>query len=215
MLTEKFPSSEFQKCTIKSIKQVLDIFCYIIKVQFFDIECKYFNNFISSSKCISIEGGRYDNGRLIGAKKIELVLTDVDLKFIFESYKFKSYKFIESYWAKKDYLPRELLEFILEKYKKKTEYKDVEGKEIEYALEKAKFNAIYGMAVTNNIRDLVEFDNIDWKETPLTNEEIIEALEIEKKKGFLSYSYGVFVTAFARYNLLSNLIKLDNFVIYR
>lgn len=72
-----------------------------------------------------------------------------------------------------------------------------------------------GMAVTNNIRDLVEFDNIDWKETPLTNEEIIEALEIEKKKGFLSYSYGVWVTAYARYNLLSNLIKLDNFVIYR
>ena len=48
---------------------------------------------------------------------------------------------------------------LLEKYVKKTEYKNVEGKEIEYALEKAKFNSLYGMSVTNNIKDEVIFDN--------------------------------------------------------
>lgn len=81
-------------------------------------------------------------------------------------------------------------------------------------MSKAKFNALYGMCVTNNIRDLVEFDNINWYETPLTNEQIIKALEDEKKKGFLAYSWGVWVTAYARNNLLENLIQLDEYLIY-
>lgn len=217
MLTEKFPSSSFKKCSIKKFEQILDRFCYIVKVKFKNISCNYFNNFISMSKCISISNGKYDNGRVISAKELEIVLTDVDLKFIFKTHTFDSYKFEEVYWSYKDYLPIEYLEFILEKYKKKTELKGVEGKEIEYALEKAKFNAIYrlGMTVTNNIRDNVIFDNIEWSEIPLTNDEIIGLLELQKKKSFLSYSYGVYVTAYARINLLSNLIQLDNYVIYR
>ena len=44
---------------------------------------------------------------------------------------------MESYFSKYDYLPKEFINFILEKYVKKTEYKDVAGKEVEYALEHA------------------------------------------------------------------------------
>ena len=47
----------------------------------------------------------------------------------------------------------------MDKYVIKTQYKDVEGKEVEYAIEKSKYNSIYGMTVTNNIRDEVIFDN--------------------------------------------------------
>ena len=36
----------------------------------------------------------------------------------------------------------------------------------------------------------------------------------EQKQGFLSFSWGVWVTAWARINLLENLIKLDKYVIY-
>lgn len=191
MLTEKYPSSIFRKCNIKTIDQVLDRFCYIVKVTFYNIRCKYFNNFISYSKCNYLKCGRYDNGRVISAEEIQLTLTDVDLKFIFKSHVFDNYNFDEVYWAYKDYLPKEYIDFILEKYVKKTELKGVEGKEIEYALEKAKFNALYrlGMTVTNNIRDNVIFDNKEWKEEPLTNEEILDLLEQQQKQGFLSYSW--------------------------
>ena len=58
------------------------------------------------------------------------------------------YEFNEVYWSRKDYLPKELLEFILEKYENKTKFKGVEGKEVEYALEKGKFNR-YMECVTN------------------------------------------------------------------
>ena len=87
--------------------------------------------------------------------------------------------------------------------------------EVEYAKEKNKFNALYGMSVTNMIRDDVVYDNItDWSERELTNDEIIEKLNEEKKKSFLSFAYGVWVTAFARSNLLKNVIKLDTYVVY-
>lgn len=189
MLTEKYPASTFKRCNIKSIDQVLDRFCYIVKITFYNIRCKYFNNFISSSKCIYIKGGRYDNGRIIAAEEIQLTVTDVDLKFIFKTHVFDKYTFDEVYWAYKNYLPKEYIEFILEKYKLKTELKGVEGKEVEYALQKAKFNALYGMTVTNNIRDNVIFDNKEWQEIPLTNDEILDLLEKQQQQGFLSYSW--------------------------
>lgn len=75
--------------------------------------------------------------------------------------------------------------------------------------------AYIGMSVTNMIKDEVIYDfETDWYEKELTNDEIIEALEKEKKKAFLSFSYGVWVTAYARFNLLSNVIKLDDKVVY-
>lgn len=61
-------------------------------------------------------------------------------------------------------------------------------------MKSGKFNSIYGMCVTNEIRDEVIFDNVEWKEKELTNIEIIEKLNEQKEKAFLSYSYGVWVT---------------------
>ena len=215
MLTEKYPASEFRKIGVTKIEQMKSCFAYIVHVKFTNIKCKYYNNFISQSKCKKIYKGRYDNGRVMGAEELEIVLTDVDLKFIFETYEFESYEFLECYYSIYDYLPKQFLEFILEKYINKTKFKNVEGKEVEYALEKAKFNSLYGMTVTNNIKDEVIFDNKEgWSEKVISNEKIQELLEKEKKLGFLSFSYGVWVTAYARYNLLSNLIKLDEYVIY-
>lgn len=72
-----------------------------------------------------------------------------------------------------------------------------------------------GMSVTNMIRDEVIYDNIlDWSERELDNKEILAKLNEEKRKSFLSFSYGVWVTAFARSNLLKNVIKLDEYVVY-
>ena len=214
MIGYKYPSSEFVKCTIKRKEDMIGNFAYLLVVRFTNISCKYFNNFISSSKCHYIRGGCYDNGRLISALDIELTLTDIDFNFILESYECE-YEILESYYATYNYLPRLFYDFILDKYIKKTQLKNVDGKEIEYQLEKGKFNSLYGMSVTNTIRDDVTYSNADgWNVNELTNEDIIKKLEHEKKKGFLSFSYGVWVTAYARRNLLSNVIKMDEKVAY-
>ena len=215
LVSHQFPSTEFQKCIIKNKNQMVSKFAYLLVVEFTNIKCKYYNNFISQSKCSKIIKGKYDNGRIIEAESITITLTDIDFYFILDTYKYDKYEIKESYYSVYDYLPKQFIEFVLQKYVNKTKYKNVEGKEVEYAKEKNKFNALFGMSVTNTIRDEVIYDNVlDWQERELSNEEIIEKLNEEKKKAFLSFSYGVWVTAFARSNLLKNVIKLDEYVVY-
>lgn len=214
MVTHKFPSSEFKKCNIKTLKDLNNRFAYILIVKFKDLKCKYYNNYISMSKCRYIKGARYDNGRIIQADEIEIVLTDIDFKLILDMYDC-TYEITESYFSFYNYLPIQYIKFILKKYVNKTKFKGVEGKELEYMKEKNRFNSLYGMTVTNTIRDKVEYDDVKgWEEIPLTNEEIVSSLAEEKKKSFLSFAYGVWVTAYARNNLLKNVIKLDEYVIY-
>ncbi len=122
---------------------MIDKFAYLLVVEFRDIECKYYNNFISASKCTNINKAIYDNGRIIRAESITITLTDIDFYFILDTYNMSSYKIIESYYSIYDYLPKTFIEFTLEKYVNKTQYKGVEGKEIEYVKEKNKFNALY------------------------------------------------------------------------
>lgn len=215
LVSEKFPSSEFRKCNIIKKEQMSKKFAYLVVVEFENIKCKYYNNFISSSKCREVYNAEYDNGRIIKAEKLTITLTDIDFDFLTKAYKYDRYIIKECYFATYDYLPKKFINFVLDKYVKKTSYKNVEGMEVEYAKEKNKFNALYGMSVTNNIRDEVEYDFInDWQERELTNEEIQKKLLEEKKQGFLSFAYGVWVTAYARRNLLENVVKLDEYVIY-
>ena len=214
MTSFKYPMSEFIKDDVKKVSDMYRLYAYLLVVRFKNLKCRYFNNFISSSKCRYIKGGKFDNGRIMSASEIEIVLTDIDFRFILKAYECE-YEILESYSALYGYLPKMLINFILDKYVKKTELKGIEEEEINYARVKAMFNSIYGMSVTNTIRADVEYDNtLGWTEKELSNEKILELLENEKKKGFLSFSTGVWVTAWARNNLLTNLLKLDEYAIY-
>jgi hypothetical protein len=213
MLVQKYPSKEFKPCKVERLEDLLKSFAYLLVVSFRNIKSKFYNHFISGSKCFELRGASYDNGRIIKADSFKMVLTDVDLKLYQKCYSF-DYEIVESYFSKYDYLPIQLVNFILEKYVKKTTYKGIKEKELEYNLEKAKFNSIYGMSVTRTLSDNVIFDNGEWEEVPLTNNEIIEKLLSEKKKSFLSFSYGVWVTAWSRKALIERVIENDKYCIY-
>lgn len=215
LVTQKYPNSEFQKCFIKKREQMSKGLCYLLVVKFRNVKCKYYNNFISASKCRNLRGAKYDNGRLISAAEFEMTLTDIDFYFYLDTYDLE-YEILECYCSSKNYLPKTLIEFILDKYVGKTELKGVEGREMEYGRIKGMYNSIYGMSVTNNIRDDVIYDDATgtWEEVPLDNDTIIEKLKSEKKKAFLSFAYGVWVTAYARDNLLRRVIANDDYVVY-
>lgn len=214
LTTHKFPSTKFKRCYIKRLEEFNKNFAYLLVVRFTNIKSNYYNNIISQSKCRNIRGGKYDNGRVMSADTLEMTLTDIDFKLILKAYSCK-YEILECYYSVYDYLPKLFINFVLDKYVLKAQYKGVAGKEIEYNRQKSLFNSLYGMAVTNNIRDEVTYDNITgWQETPITNEEIIKKLEEEEKAGFLSFAYGCWCTATARWNLLTNLMKLDPYVVY-
>lgn len=118
-----------------------------------------------------------------------MTLTDIDFKFLLKAYKC-NYEILECYYSLYKYLPEMYVDFVLEKYENKTKLKNVEGKEIEYAIEKANFNSLYGMSVTNTIRDEVIFENeTGWRKRELTNLEILLMLQDDKSKAFLSFAY--------------------------
>lgn len=214
MVAYPYPSSEFKKCKLKSKEDMVLGFAYLLVVRFTDISCRYYNTFISSSKCRNLRGAYLDNGRVISASELTLTLTDVDFHFLLSAYDC-DYEILESYYSNYNYLPPLFYNFILDKYVKKTQLKNVEGKEIEYQLEKGKFNSLYGMSVTNEIKSEVEYSNtFGWTEKELTNEQIEVQLIKQKKKGFMAFSWGCWITAYARRNLLQNICKLDDYCIY-
>lgn len=215
MVTSKFPMSEFKECHIKTVDDMIENYAYLLKVTFHNLKCKYYNNFISASKCENIVGALFDNGRIVSAKEVTITITDIDFRFFLDVYDIESYEINESYYAIYKYLPKKFINFILEKYVNKTKFKNVKGKELDYVKEKNKFNSLYGMTVTNMIRDEVNFDNITgWSESELTDSLIFDKLLEEKEKAFLSFSWGVWVTAYARDNLLRRMILLDPYVVY-
>lgn len=214
MVAYPYPSTEFKKCNLKCKEDMVIGFAYLLVVKFKNLSCKYFNNFISVSKCRNIRGGYYDNGRVISAMELTITLTDIDFHFLLSAYDCE-YEILESYYSNYNYLPPLFYNFILDKYVKKTQLKNVEGKEIEYQLEKGKFNSLYGMSVTNEIKSEIEYSNTDgWIEKELTNDKIEVALFKQKKKGFMSFAWGCWITAYARRNLLQNICKLDEYMVY-
>ena len=131
LVTQKYPNSEFQKCNIKRREDMSKRLSYLLVVKFKNCKCKYYNNFISASKCRNLRGAKYDNGRLISASEFEMTLTDIDFYFYLDTYDLE-YEILECYYSSMSYLPKTLIEFILDKYVGKTELKGVEGKEMEY-----------------------------------------------------------------------------------
>lgn len=76
------------------------------------------------------------------AEELTITLTDIDFRFILDTHKDiyedkpVEYEILECYYSSYNYLPKQFIEFVLQKYIDKTKYKNVEGKEVEYAISK-------------------------------------------------------------------------------
>lgn len=152
--------------------------------------------YIPIAKCRNTIEPIIDNGRVLDARMLETTLTDIDLNILLEEYDFEA-EFLECWTARYGYLPKELRDVIMFYFKGKTELKGVPGAEYEYAQRKAKLNSIYGMMVTNMLRPKIKY---------IEDQEVIEAATKEDyddamKKSFLSYAWGVWITARSRADL--------------
>lgn len=178
--------------------------------------------YIPLAKCQSIEFEKDErgknkncvyNGRILSAKWLKISLTNIDFEIIKNQYDFDENEFYvsEMWFARKGKLPNELRKMIIHYFELKTTLKGVEGKEYEYMKSKNKLNAIYGMCVTDILHMIYEFTDCEWKK----QESIDKEKEIEKyynnRNNFLSYQWGLFVTAYARQRLQQaiDLVGLD------
>lgn len=221
MVCEKYPCAPWVYTAEHEIppEEKFSNFAYIIHVRFNQLNSISYNTYIQASKSICYKA-KYDNGRVISAESLEIWITEQDWITIKNNYEWGSLEVIHLYESRKDYLPKALVEYILELYANKTELKDVLGMEELYMQSKQYINAIFGMSVTAIIQANITLDGDLWITEQLTEELINNKLQLlrapnpREKKYFLSYSWGCWVTAYARRNLWKCIEKCDGDLLY-
>lgn len=218
MIAEKYPcqNAVLRKGKIRKedFEMYLEKYCCLFDVEFYDLkDTFYFDNYISRSKCVDIKGYTENNGRIVNASYLKTTLTELDFKIIKQTYSWKKMKISNLRTYMKNYLPTPFVKSIISLYKDKTQLKDVEGKEVEYMHSKENLNSCYGMSVTDIARPEFEFENGIWATFA---PDLKEELEKYNKNGlrFLCYQWGIWVTAYARFNLWLGILELKQDHIY-
>ena len=171
-----------------------------------------------------------DNGRVLRAAYLETTFTDVDLRIFLDEYDADQIEVFDVATARYGKLPAKLLDVVREYYKRKTELKDVKGSEILYIKSKNKLNSIYGMMAQDPVKHSIKeigstpidhvatVDNIEYNYYRIADgfvknmvgdssgyaevdEDDAEILANSNKRAFLAYQWGVWTTAWARYEL--------------
>ena len=219
MLTEKYPMSKGIKVDVKDINELHDLmnrYCCMFDVKFTNLIANYHNeNYLSESKCRGLKNPIINNGRVVKADELYTTITDVDYEILTKCYEWDSISVRNVYKYYKGYLPKPIIESILDLYKDKTVLKGIEGKEVEYLLSKGMLNSVYGMTVTDLVRPEISYKN-EWNVNRLTEEEKQEQINNynNSKTRFLYYPWGVWVTAYARRNLWTGIIAVKDDYIY-
>lgn len=185
---------------------------WVVKLAMYNAELRdshWGDPYISRDRCSILTGGQFDNGRVLRATQLVTAVTDIDLKILRETYTFDAVV-LDSYKSAYGRLPQQLIDVNIEYYRRKTELKGVAGQEIYYMKSKNKLNSIYGMTAQDPGKQDILFLDGEYVEMA---DPLFEVLERYNKKAFLTYAWGVWVTAWARYRLYEG-VKLagDGFV---
>lgn len=220
VLESKFPmgtSTFIGNCTREELNYFIKKgYCCLFTVKLKNLTPKFlYENYISISKCLTVSPEVVvQNGRVASADELSLVVTEQDWDIIEKCYYFDEPEIYSLRVYPADYLPRPLILAILNLYEKKTSLKGVEGKEIEYMVAKNMLNSVYGMSVTNIIRDLFIYSNESGWSTE--DADIINQLESYNSNynRFLFYAWGVWVTALARHTLWEAIFAFGEDYVY-
>ena len=217
MCLEKYPMTYFEETVPCDDYFNNDNYSYIITFDVEHLQSKRWNTWLSFSKCAKIKGYSLDNGRVLKADYVQLSLTNVDYEMFQLCYDFDNLNIIDFRISSNDYLSPTFVKYILELYGNKTTLKGIKEKEPLYMKSKQYINSMYGMMVTKNITDTIEFEEDRWKKELLNEKNFYTKIASEKKKlskTFGAFQFGVWVTAYARRNLWKGILALDYNVAY-
>ena len=192
---------------------------WIAKLRFTNIKTKYIWGWLSISKMNAYDelNSEFFNGKLIHAGYIERTITNVDYEMILQTYDFDDVEIIEFYeMTKWGQIPepyqRTIVYYAELKGKMKAKVKEIEDTygiesqeyieaHLEYMNIKGDFNSIFGMTVQKLIQEEYYIDDLYvWNK---------KGVRYQQKKGHLgrNFLFGIYVTAYARRNLLRCIIK--------
>ena len=220
MLSERFPMSKSELIDINTrdeFEENLKLYCCLFDVTFTNLEAKEsFEDYISLSHCRKYNRSnvQVNNGRVVSVVgNITTTITEQDYMIIRRMYKWDNMIISNFRRYKKEYLPKEFIDAILTLYETKTRLKDVKGKESEYMRAKADLNSLYGMTVTDIVRDEIYYEDHKWVSEEPNLDEAIDRYNNSRAR-FMFYPWGVWVTAYARVNLWTGIIQAGNDYVY-
>lgn len=221
MVAYKMPMEKFTPVAEKPytwILKCMDDYAFAFRFIAVDICLKDdFQNmpYLQYSKCLKVINPILDNGRILKAAYVEILITEYDLAIIADQYNLDS---IETYCvnieaAMKRYLPRWFTDYVFECFTNKTRLKG--GDPVAYSIAKAKTNCLYGMSVQHAIQDDItedyqtgEFEQIAPEDPEKKYQQYLDNIRM-----VLPYQWGVWVTAIAAYNV-HRLIKCCEIPLY-
>ena len=127
-----------------------------------------------------------NNGKVVSAKQISIDCFELSYITFKKFYDWDSIEVEDAYVYEKDFLPKKVIEYVLQLYYNKTAYKDVEGHELEYRLAKELLNSIYGCGYTDPCKfltlqtELGSYTNESKRATVLNKAEIVKKELLEK-----------------------------------
>lgn len=211
-------------------------YAYLIEINMEDVVYRGKSGipYISESKCEHVVHERMtqegpeqfyqdDNGRIRKAAALHMVITDIDWRIIRKDYKCSKYSIYKMYYAPKDRLPEGLRYTVMELFRQKTILKDSDNPDDIYMYNrvKAMLNACFGMTTTKIDMDMVIYDPAaasehDGNEFYCEGKNLDELIEkfYKSRNSFLSYQWGVWITAAARERLQYMLDKVGADVVY-
>ena len=209
MIAREYPLGKWNYGVIPDIKTLEEYnskYCTIARYTFKNIRLRDEKPipYIPQSKCLALGDDReIYNGRILHADFLTISMTNIDFDIVKEQYEYDELAVEEFHYSRKGLLPKELRDTIMYYFEKKSELKGDEEHYYEYMKSKNKLNSIYGMTVTNILNTEIEYHDGEYIEKKMTEEEMQEALDkyYKNHRSFLNYSWGVFVTAYARREL--------------
>lgn len=208
MIAYKFPMTRFTKIDdmgISDIMKLKDKYAFMFKLILIKprlTDPDYPMPVLQFSKCIKAINPILDNGRILSADYVEIMITEVDLEIIEEQYTYDAHICTDIEYSIKKYLPRWFTDFIYKLYEDKCKLKG--GDPVNYAISKAKLNSCYGMTVQKPLKDdIVEVYGTGEFEYELKFNEENYQKYLNKQSSILPYQWGVWVTAYAMRNLFT------------
>lgn len=157
---------------------------------------------------------RVDNGRILEAEAtLTMDIVDVDLDIILSQYKYDFLTINKCFYYQMKPLPKEFKEVISDYFVKKTTLKGVEGQEYFYTKGKNRLNSTYGMTVTDPIHKNIKVLNGKWSSSEPDKGSALKKF-YNSKNNFLSYQWGVYVTAYARARLQEAIDLCGDKIVY-
>lgn len=220
MMMQTFPMSSGTRIDTEkppeNLKAILTNYHCVLLVRLRHVMTKWRgDNIISESRCYGDKSAcniKTDNGRVMSADEIVTACTEIDLAYYKEFYKIGSIEILDGYYYDRGYLPNPIRMEVIEYFNKKTELKNVEGKEAEYLRSKGLLNSAYGMMVTNIVSEKIEYHGEWQSEEP--DLEMAIAKENHNKNRFLFFPWGVFVTAYTRARVWNAILETGDDQVY-